>query len=310
MPLTPDLRQKIETILASDDIVLFMKGTRSFPQCGFSARVVGILNTLVPKYTTVNILTDADLRQGMKEFSDWPTFPQLYVKGELLGGADIVGQMADSGELAAKLGATAAAPAAAPKVTITPAAAKELAAALADAGAGDVIHLTIDDRFEPALDLGPRESGAVTVETGGLVVQLDRGSAARAEGVVIDFIDGPTGAGFKIDNPNRPATVRQVGPRELAAMLASGEVKELFDVRTPEERATAKIDGSRLFDDEAIAYLEGLPRDTPIAFTCHHGGRSQNAAMHFLGKGFRTVYNLAGGIDAWSQQVDPKVPRY
>jgi monothiol glutaredoxin len=70
MTLTPELRQKIETILASDDVVLFMKGTRSFPQCGFSARVVGILNTLVPKYTTVNILTDPDIRQGMKEFSD------------------------------------------------------------------------------------------------------------------------------------------------------------------------------------------------------------------------------------------------
>ena len=109
MTLSPDLRQRIEQILGSDDVVLFMKGTRSFPQCGFSARVVGILNTLVPKYTTVNILTDPDIRQGMKEFSDWPTFPQLYVKGELLGGADIVASLHESGDLATKLGATTAA---------------------------------------------------------------------------------------------------------------------------------------------------------------------------------------------------------
>ncbi len=312
MPLSPEVRQKIDAILASDDVVLFMKGSRSFPQCGFSARVVGILNTLVPKYTTVNILTDPDIRAGMKEYSEWPTFPQLYVKGELLGGADIVGQLADSGELASKLGAAVQpiAPPDAPTVTVTAAAATELKAALAEAGAGDVVHLTIDDRFEPALDLGPREAGSATIEAHGLVVQVDRVSAGRAAGVVIDFIDGPSGAGFKIDNPNRPPTVRQIGPKELAAMLAAGEIKELFDVRTPKEREQAKLDGARLLDDEALAYLETLPKETPLAFHCHHGGRSQNAAQHVLGMGFVTVYNLAGGIDAWSQQVDPKVPRY
>ena len=83
-----------------------MKGTRSFPQCGFSASVVNILNTLIPKYTTVNVLSDAGRpRQGMKEYSDWPTFPQLFVKGEFVGGADIVRQMYESGELEKKLGA-------------------------------------------------------------------------------------------------------------------------------------------------------------------------------------------------------------
>ena len=81
-----------------------MKGSRSFPQCGFSASVVNILNTLIPKYTTVNILSDADIRGGMKEYSDWPTFPQLFVKGEFVGGADIVRQMHESGELEKKLG--------------------------------------------------------------------------------------------------------------------------------------------------------------------------------------------------------------
>ena len=307
--LSPELRSKLESLVKQDDVVLFMKGSRSFPQCGFSARVVGILNTLIPKYATVNVLSDPDVRNGMKELSDWPTFPQLYVKGEFVGGADIVGQMAESGELAAKLGVQPTAQKDL-ELTVTPRAATELKAALADGGPGDVIHLTIDERWEHALDIGPKETGHVTTESNGVTVQLDPMSAGKAEGVVIDFVDGPQGAGFKIDNPNKPAGVRQIGPKDLKELLAKGEIKELFDVRTPKERATASIEGSKLLDDATMSYLEGLPKDTPIAFHCHHGGRSQNAAQHFLGKGFTRVYNLAGGIDAWSQQVDPKVPRY
>jgi len=307
--LSPELRQKLESLVTQDEVVLFMKGSRSFPQCGFSARLVGILNTLIPKYATVNVLSDPDVRNGMKEFSDWPTFPQLYVKGEFVGGADIVGQLFESGELAQKLGVPAGG-AKAPAVTVTPRAANELQAALADGGPGDIIHLTIDERWEHALDIGAKEPGHVTLASNGITVQLDPMSAGRAEGVVIDFVDGPQGAGFKIDNPNRPAGVRQVGPKDLKAMLDRGEIKELFDVRTPKERATASIEGAKLLDDATMSYLESLPRDTPIAFHCHHGSRSQTAATHFMGKGFTKVFNLAGGIDAWSLEVDPKVPRY
>src|SRR4029079_4439653 len=104
MTLDPQLKQKIDSLVASDSVVLFMKGTRSFPQCGFSASVVNILNTLVPKYSTVNILSDAEIRGAMKEYSDWPTFPQLFIKGEFVGGADIVRQMHESGDLENKLG--------------------------------------------------------------------------------------------------------------------------------------------------------------------------------------------------------------
>src|SRR5688572_15194400 len=118
MALDPQLKKKLDDIVASDTVVLFMKGSRSFPQCGFSAGVVNILNTLVPKYTTVNILTDQDIRTGMKEYSDWPTFPQLFIKGEFVGGADIVRQMHETGELEKKLGGLVAA-AKPPTVKIT-----------------------------------------------------------------------------------------------------------------------------------------------------------------------------------------------
>src|ERR1043165_5224859 len=207
MTLDPATRKKIEQLVASDAVVLFMKGSRSFPQCGFSASVVNILNTLIPKYTTVNILSDADVRSGMKEFSDWPTFPQLFVKGEFVGGADIVRQMHESGDLETKLGDLVA-PAKAPTVTVSPRAAKELSEALREGSPGDVIHLTITPAWEHQLDLGPQEASHVTVQSNGVTLQLDRASAGRGNGVTIDFIEASDGAGFKIDNPNRPAPPR------------------------------------------------------------------------------------------------------
>lgn len=93
------LKQRIEDILGSHKIVLFMKGTKSFPQCGFSATVVEVLKRVGADFHTVNILQDAELRQGMKDYASWPTFPQLYVEGRFVGGCDIVRDMYEGGEL-------------------------------------------------------------------------------------------------------------------------------------------------------------------------------------------------------------------
>ncbi len=308
MTLDPALKKKLDTIVQADPVVLFMKGTRSFPQCGFSASVVNILNTLVPKFATVNILSDAEIRTGMKEYSDWPTFPQLFIKGEFVGGADIVRQMHEAGELEKKLGDLVA-PAKAPTLTVSPRAATELSAALKDGSPGDVIHLTITPSWEHQLDLGPKEGSHLTIETNGVTVQLDRASAGRAAGVTVDFLESPDGGGFKIENPNRPAAVREVEPKALKALLADGKI-QLWDVRTEKERAVATIAGTKLLDDAAMAAIEALPKSTPLAFHCHHGTRSRAAAEHFLKEGFTHVYNLAGGIEAWSRDVDPSVPRY
>jgi len=310
MTLDASLKKKIDQIVQSDHVVLFMKGSRSFPQCGFSASVVNILNTLVPKYTTVNILTDADIRGGMKEYSDWPTFPQLFVRGEFVGGADIVRQLHESGELEKKLGDLVAAPKV-PSLTVSVRAAAELAAAVKEAGPGDVIHLTITPAWEHQLDLGPKEAAHISIEAGGLSIQLDRASAARAEGVSIDFVEAADGAGFKIENPNRPAAVRELPPKEIKALLDQGKLGgHLYDVRTEKERTAAKLDAAKHLDDQMMAEVEELPKSTPLAFHCHHGNRSRAAAEHFLKLGFTNIYNMTGGIDAWSRDIDPKVPRY
>lgn len=94
-----DANAQIKETVESNDVVLFMKGTSEMPQCGFSSRVAGVLNYMGIEYADVNVLADEGIRQGIKEFSDWPTIPQLYVKGEFVGGCDIITEMTLSGEL-------------------------------------------------------------------------------------------------------------------------------------------------------------------------------------------------------------------
>ena len=94
-----DAQGRIGDIVKGNDIVLFMKGTALFPQCGFSSRAIAILDRLGAAYETVDVLQDPEIRTGIKEYSDWPTIPQLYVKGEFIGGSDIMMEMFESGEL-------------------------------------------------------------------------------------------------------------------------------------------------------------------------------------------------------------------
>jgi monothiol glutaredoxin len=98
-----DTNQRISDIVAGSDVVLFMKGTPLFPQCGFSSRAVAILDHCGIAYESVDVLQDMEVRQGIKSFSDWPTIPQLYVKGEFVGGSDIMMEMYEAGELQALL---------------------------------------------------------------------------------------------------------------------------------------------------------------------------------------------------------------
>jgi monothiol glutaredoxin len=100
-------RDRIEEIVRGSDIVLFMKGTELFPQCGFSSRAVAILEHLQVPFKTVDVLQDPDIRQGVKEYSEWPTIPQLYVRGEFVGGSDIMMEMFENGELQQLVQATA-----------------------------------------------------------------------------------------------------------------------------------------------------------------------------------------------------------
>jgi monothiol glutaredoxin len=306
--LSEETRQRIDAAIASAPVVLFMKGNRGQPQCGFSATVVRILDELVADYATVDVLADPEIREGIKAYSSWPTIPQLYVKGEFLGGCDIVKELYGSGELHGKLGVPVP-ERRVPNIHVSDAAAAFLRDAVARAD-GKQVHLRIDRAFQNQAYLGPEEPGEIAAESNGVRILFDVMSAGRAEGLAIDHVETPGGHELRIDNPNAPAPVKQVDVHELKRLLDAGAPIRLYDVRTPEERAQAAIPGARLLDADAAAELETLPRDTKLVFHCHHGGRSQQAAEHFRSLGFRDVSNVSGGIDAWSREIDPSVPRY
>lgn len=210
----------IENILNQHDLVLFMKGTKAQPRCGFSAAVVDILQRLGAPFYDVDVLQNPLLREGIKQYGNWPTLPQLYHKGQLVGGCDIIRELDARGELAATLGLSAA-------------------------------------------------SGSV-----------------------------PTTA------------VQQMTVQQLKQKLDAKEPLRLYDVRSTGERQIAIIPGAIHFTEEARTAMELLPKNTPLVFHCHHGGRSQAAAETYVRKGFRHVWNVQGGIDAWSLEIDPSVQRY
>lgn len=106
--MTDDTQARIDALVKQNPVVLFMKGSPLFPQCGFSSRAIAILNHLNVEFESVDVLQDQGIRQGIKTYSDWPTIPQLYVNGEFVGGSDIMMEMYESGELAELLGGKAA----------------------------------------------------------------------------------------------------------------------------------------------------------------------------------------------------------
>src|SRR3982751_6495377 len=146
MSLSAETRSRIENTLAGHRVVLFMKGDRQSPRCGFSAKAVGILDGLIPEYQSVDVLADPEIREGIKEYGQWPTIPQLYIGGELVGGSDIIEGMLNSGELHAALGLPKP-DRTPPAITITPAAIAMLRDALANAGDGYALQVEVDPRF-------------------------------------------------------------------------------------------------------------------------------------------------------------------
>ena len=306
--LNEKTRARIEGMVASDRVVLFMKGTPQMPQCGFSATTTGILDSLLPSYTTYNVLEDREVRDGVKAYSSWPTIPQLYIDGEFVGGCDIVKQMYNAGDLHAALGQEPP-DRSPPRIALSDRAA-ELIRQSVEGHPGTAVHLKIDSRWQHSFSLGPTDGHEIRSLANGVELLMDLGTAQRAQGLELDIEETFQGYAFRVSNPNEPPPVRELSPLELDRRLSASGGFLLFDVRPPAERDRARIAGDRVLDDEAMAFIRRLPKETELAFYCHRGSRSHSAAEHFRLEGHTRVYNLKGGIDAWSEQVDPGVPRY
>lgn len=308
MSVSNDVHNRIESIISENPVVLYMKGTRTQPQCGFSATVVGILDNLLPNYATVNVLEDPEVREGIKAFSEWPTIPQLYINKEFLGGCDVIQQMYNSGQLHEALGLETVSREV-PNITISDSAAETIKQTVAQ-HQGAAVHLKISPTWQHEFSLAPVKGHEVVATSNDIDIHFDLDSASRAEGLTLDMTEDGGEAGFVINNPNAPSAVQQMSVETLKGLLDNGDAKNLFDVRPEEERAIASIPGAKMLDDDVIKQIEALPKDDMIIFHCHHGGRSQQAAEYFRQKGFTNVHNLAGGIDAWSKQIDSDVPTY
>ena len=307
MTLKDSTREKIENIIKQDRVVLFMKGTPKAPMCGFSSKTVGLLESILDDYESVDVLEDQEIRDGIKVYGNWPTIPQLYIDGELVGGCDIITAMYNNTELHEMLGVEAP-DRTPPEVTITDAAAEKILEAMAG-HEGIGLHFAVDASWQTQFNVAPAEGHEIMIETNGITMFFDLASAQRANGAVIDWVDTLEGSGLTINLPQAPEPVKQMSVTELKKNLENNSVI-LIDVRGSEERALASLDAAKGMDGEIMKELETMPKETALAFICHNGNRSQVAGEYFRKQGFTNVSNVAGGIDAWSKEVDSSVPAY
>ncbi len=307
MSLDPATRERIQSLLSAHRVVLFMKGNRQQPMCGFSAAATNTLNELLPDYHTVNVLEDPEIREGIKLYGEWPTIPQLYVDGELVGGSDIIRQMYTSGELHTLFGA-AAPDRTPPEITITDKAAEAIRQGTANAQ-GVAIHLEIGPDHSAGFQLAPAGDHDIIAVSNGLEIHFDPASAQRAKGIVIDWVSTVQGEGLSLKFPGAQE-ITSLTVQELQQRLAAGDLT-LIDVRPASGRAqAAPLAHARVLEDEGYDALAALPKDTPIAFICHHGVSSRGVAERFAAHGFSQVFNVEGGMDAWAAEIDSGVPRY
>lgn len=307
MSLSDSTREKIENIIQKDRVVLFMKGTPQAPMCGFSSKTVGLLDSILSDYASIDVLEDQDIREGIKDFGNWPTIPQLYIDGELVGGCDIVSAMFNSCELHEMLGIEAP-DRTPPEVTITDAAAEKIRESMAG-HEGIGLHFAIDASWQSTFNVAPAEGHEVKVEANGITFLFDLASAQRAKGAVIDWKVSLDGEGLAINLPQAPKPVYQMSVDELRQALDDDSVI-LIDVRGKEERDLASIAAAKPMEGSLMQEIEAMPKDTALAFICHVGNRSQVAAEHLRKQGFSNVSNIAGGIDAWAKQIDSSVSTY
>lgn len=307
MSLDAVTRERIETLLKDHRVVLFMKGNRQQPMCGFSAAAANTLNELLPEYHTVNVLDDPEIREGIKAYGDWPTIPQLYVEGELVGGADIIRQMYGSGELYQLFG-VAAPDRTPPEITITDAAAEAIRQGTAGAQ-GMALHLEIGPDHSAGFQLAPAGEHDIVATANGLEIHFDPASAQRAKGIVIDWVSTVQGEGLSLKFPGA-VEIKSLSVQQLQQRLAANDIT-LVDVRPAAGRAmAAPLAQARVLEEEGYEALASLPKDTALAFICHHGMSSRAMAERFAAHGFSNLHNVEGGMDAWACEIDSGVPRY
>lgn len=308
MALNDQVRDTIDNMLSEHSVFLFMKGTPDSPQCGFSATTSGILNSLSVPYATFDVLEDQVIREGIKEYGDWPTIPQLYINKELVGGNDIINEMFNSGELHQMLGLEAP-DRTPPVITIDDQAAEAISQGMAGQPGAD-LHFKIDEFWQPQFMMQQANGNEIKAEAGGIVFHMDVMTAQRARGAAIGWQESFQGSGLTVDLPEAPPPVGVLSVQDLKTKLDAGEPMAVVDIRNEAERVRAAVDFAFPLDQAGIDRIGQMGKDEPLAFLCHHGRSSLSAAEHFRKEGYTNLWNILGGINAWSKEIDPSVPTY
>ena len=297
MTLEPAVRERIEQQIAAHDVVLYMKGTPKMPQCGFSARTAGLLDTLLAgDYASYNVLEDELVREGIKAFGNWPTIPQLYIKGELVGGCDIVVEMYNAGELHDLLGVDKP-DRTPPEIEITDKAADHIRQFL-ESYPDQHLHFSIGADWEAQFQVGPKDGHEIEATSAGISVLMDLASAQRARGAKIDWVESVQGEGLALELPGAPPPVKALAPAELQDRMNAGERLVVVDTRSENDRQETPLEFARGLDADLMAELKDADRQLPLVFLCNIGQSSQAVAEHYRKQGFTQVYNLEGGVQA------------
>lgn len=296
--MNDQVRKQIEDLVSQNNCVLFMKGTPKQPQCGFSSNTVKIIHELLgDNFITVNVLEDMGIREGIKEYGNWPTIPQLYINKELIGGNDIVTEMYNTGELQTLLGLPQPVREV-PEISISEKAKDNILQGIENIGS-HVLMLSIDSQFNTRFSIEDAKGYEIVADLDGIKLYMDIGTAKRANGIEIDWVDDLQGSGLVIKNPNEPKAVNQLSQEDFSKGIHQGVYKNIYDVRTQGEFETLSIPGSKRLDKQAMQEIEKLPKETPLVFVCNVGNTSLGACEYYRKLGFTNVNNLVGGISGW-----------
>ncbi len=291
---------RIEEMLSENPVFLFMKGTPQTPMCGFSSNTVKILKDLIgDDFASFNVLEDPEIREGIKTYGQWPTIPQLYVNKELIGGNDIISEMFNTGELHELLSLEQP-DKTPPVIGITDEALDHIKEGLKDMG-DHQLFLSIDDEFNTRFSLEMPKGYEVIADVGDLKVYMDIGTAKRAMGVEISWVDELQGSGLRIKNPNEPPAVQDLSVAELQDWFdTDNDNPKIYDVRSADKFAEGSVDHAVRLDKQTISEIEAMDKETPLVFVCQIGQSSMSAAEFFRKKGYTKVFNLTGGYNAWN----------
>jgi len=291
------MQEKVQSQLARSAIgrqlAIFFAG--SDPLNSLFRRLADWLEALGIEYTSVDIDEDpalACLKQ--KELSE-AILPIICVSGRVAATGPVLQMLLESGQLEALLSSDPAAPV--PVLAVTESALAVWRAALGSPG--DAIRLNVSASYEHSLCVDAAQSNDVKLTIADVVLVMDPQSAARANGVAIDWVTSDKIAGFRIDNPNAAPNPREIGCDDLARILCEPVLPLVIDVRTDDEYQGERLPSSKHLNADLVDALALLDRRTRLLFYCDNGRRSRRAALHYVEMGFVSVAVLAGGITAW-----------